>query len=92
MKKKPEITEIEKAINKLTDKFEAWEILETLFEKSNAIDKERLKMDMIDLLTIYSSNFVMVKVDSMQTKSKLEDFVLNEIYPHYNDQRNQLFA
>lgn len=92
MKKKPEIPEIEKEINKLTDKFEAWEILETLFKKSNDIDKERLKMDMIDLLTIYSSNFVMVKVDSMQTKSKLEDFVLNEIYPHYNDQRNQLFA
>lgn len=92
MKKKPEIPEIEKEINKLTDKFEAWEILETLFDKANAIDKERLKMDMIDLLTIYNSNFVMVKVDSMQTKSKLEDFVLNEIYPHYNDQRNQLFA
>ncbi len=35
-----------------------------------------------------ADKLIILKVDSMQQREKLETFVFSEIYPHYNDQHN----
>ena len=62
-----------------------WELSRIIMEDMDLKDymKDRLKDELV-----YNDKLIILKVDIMQQREKLETFVFSEIYPHYNDQHN----
>ena len=84
-------TRMKKLISAAMDKFDPEDLLELMYEKCcNATQRDYLKDKMIDMVAFEGG--IYVKVDTMQQKEKLQDFIGKEIYPYYNEQQTQIFA
>ncbi len=82
---------MKKLIIAAMDRFEPEQLLELMYERCcNATQREYLKDKMVDLTTFEGGIFI--KVDTLQQKEKLRDFIGQEIYPYYNEQQTQIFA
>lgn len=84
-------TRMKKLIIAAMDRFDPEQLLELMYEKCcNATQRDYLKDKMIDLTTFEGGIFI--KVDTMQQKEKLQEFIGQEIFPYYNEQQTQIFA
>lgn len=107
MKKQITTTEAEqitKLIDAVKGKFEIKDIvfffldsLEGWREKSEfvsaLIKNEEIKNEVKEELQseMQIEGFIVLKIDSMDKKSKLKDFLSTDIYPYYNDQQKEIF-
>jgi len=84
-------TRMKKLILAAMDKFDPEQLLELMYEKCcNATQRDYLKDKMIDLTTFEGGIFI--KVETMEQKGKLQEFIGTEIYPYYNEQQGNIFA
>ena len=62
-------------------------------EKRNIAKTIALDYDIMEEIKDNQKNdgFVLLKLDSMQQKEKLTDFLTTVIYPYYNEQQTNLF-
>lgn len=88
---KTKINPIDKFVDAAMEKFDATELLSKMFDRAKGKDQDYLVDEMIATLTLHREMYI-VKLDSMEQKNKMEDFVCNQIFPHYNDQQTHLFA
>jgi hypothetical protein len=67
-------------------------------EKSEFVDalikNEDIKNDIKEELQseMKSEGFIVLKINSMDKMSKLNDFLSTDIYPYYNEQQKEMFA
>ncbi len=72
------------------DRMDADELLDFFYEKCcSSREKDDVRDKMGSILNM--EGFIVLKVDGIEKKSKLQDFVNTEIFPYYNEQRQQLF-
>lgn len=53
------------------------------------IDHKNKQPDLFDSKLAYMGNFVIIKVDSLEQRQKLAEFVEKEIYPDYNERKTK---
>jgi hypothetical protein len=88
---KKKLTDVERFIDNAIKKHDETDLFQSLLERTSPVQKEYLIDAMVDFLALHKG-FYFLKVDSIQQRSKLEDFVTTEIFPHYNDQEVHLFS
>ena len=94
-----EARQLEKLIHSVKGKFDIKDIvfyfldsMKTWQEQSEfieaLIDNEEMKKELKEELQseISADGFIVLKVESMDKKSKLEDFINSQIFPYYNEQ------
>ena len=95
-----EARQLEKLIHSVKNKFEIKDIvffflesIKTWKEKSNfidaLIDNEEMKTDIKEELEseMISEGFIVLKVENLVKRGKIEDFINSEIFPCYNEQQ-----
>jgi len=67
--------------------------LDTLHWQDKEKIKDRVKTEFEDDFRQDDkmNGFIILKIDNLEKKDKVENFLCNEIYPYYNEQQTELF-